>query len=58
LSTIEDADRIVVLDDGHIVEIGSHAELLAKQRNYARLPPDPVHARGAGTRRRLAPVTP
>jgi subfamily B ATP-binding cassette protein MsbA len=37
LSTIESADRIVVLDQGRIVEIGSHAELLAKGGIYSRL---------------------
>jgi subfamily B ATP-binding cassette protein MsbA len=37
LSTIEKADRIVVLDHGKIVEEGSHAELIAKDRAYARL---------------------
>lgn len=37
LSTIERANRIVVLVDGHIVEIGSHAELLAKNGVYANL---------------------
>ncbi len=37
LSTIEHADRIVVLVGGHIVETGSHAELLEKNEVYANL---------------------
>jgi len=37
LSTVENADRIVVLDKGIIAEIGTHAELLALGRIYARL---------------------
>ena len=37
LSTIEKADLILVMDEGRIVEIGSHAELLAKQGRYAQL---------------------
>jgi subfamily B ATP-binding cassette protein MsbA len=37
LSTIEHADRIAVLQRGHIVELGSHAELLAKNGIYAKL---------------------
>lgn len=37
LSTVENADRIIVMDQGRIVEQGPHAELLAKQGEYARL---------------------
>ncbi|GAB4217868.1 MAG: ABC transporter ATP-binding protein [Synechococcales cyanobacterium] len=36
LSTVESADRIVVLEKGHILETGSHAELLAKGGRYAQ----------------------
>ncbi len=37
LSTIERADRIVVLERGRVVEIGSHAELIVRGGLYARL---------------------
>lgn len=37
LSTVENADEIVVLDRGRIVEHGCHAELLARNGHYAGL---------------------
>jgi ATP-binding cassette, subfamily B, bacterial MsbA len=37
LSTIEHADQIVVLEAGSVVEIGAHAELLARKSRYAEL---------------------
>jgi ATP-binding cassette subfamily C protein len=37
LSSIRQADRILVFEDGHIIESGEHEELLAKQGTYHRL---------------------
>jgi len=37
LATVERADLICVLDQGHIVERGTHAELLARKGRYAAL---------------------
>lgn len=36
-STVVDADEILVLKDGSIVERGVHAELLAKNGEYASM---------------------
>jgi len=37
LSTVEAADRILVIESGSIIESGSHSELLAKGEHYAQL---------------------
>ena len=37
LSTVRDADRIVVIDKGHVAEQGSHDALLALDGLYARM---------------------
>ena len=37
LSTVINADKIIVLEDGHIVEVGKHDELIAKGGLYSEL---------------------
>ena len=37
LSTVRNADRIIVLEDGRVAEIGSHHDLLARGGLYAHL---------------------
>ena len=37
LSTVRNADRIAVIEDEHIIEMGSHDELMAKNGAYAEL---------------------
>ncbi|EAQ97028.2 lipid A export permease/ATP-binding protein MsbA [Congregibacter litoralis] len=37
LSTVEQVDRIAVMDQGSVVELGTHGELLAQQGLYAQL---------------------
>ena len=37
LSTAQRADRIVVIQQGRIVEVGSHADLMSDQSHYAQM---------------------
>jgi ATP-binding cassette subfamily B protein len=46
LATVQRADRIIVLDNGHIVETGTHASLVARGGIYANLAALQFHAVG------------
>ena len=64
LSSVIDADRILVLDEGRVVESGHHAELMAKRCVYHRLMADQVRegldappAAAAGAEPAIEPTT-
>lgn len=58
LSTVRDADQIVVLDHGRIVERGSHEALLDQHGRYAALVARDREPAGRGRREDAAPLAP
>jgi ABC-type multidrug transport system fused ATPase/permease subunit len=43
LSTLENADRIMVLKDGHLVESGTHDDLISRDSEYNNLFRNQIH---------------
>ena len=54
LATVQEADRIVVIDDGRVVEEGDHAKLVARGGVYARLADLQFRTNGADARKDAA----
>jgi len=44
LTTVEHADEIIVMEDGHIAERGTHAELVARKGAYTSLTRGEIHS--------------
>ena len=58
VSTLRHADRIIVLDEGRIIEAGSHAELLRQGGAYAELERAQTQGAGQAAKRRAQVTAP